>query len=543
MRPHARRARHMRIVRYSLFRAVPQALWEMLPRLAVVLPIVLPLFLYRKCPPNCAMVVYGLSAMDRSSTDGSRKIRIQQGGGTFVIPVLQGYTFLSLRPFTLEIPLKSALSLEKIRVNIPAAFTVAVGTEPDILQNAAKRLLGMEMSAVSQQAEEIITGQMRQVVASLEIEQINRDRDKFMKEVYLSVDGELHKLGLVLLNVNVQNIDDESGVIVALGQKAAAVAKQQALVDVANQERSGAIGVSEQQKEREVGVATADKMREIGLATQRRDREVTVAEAEKERLIGIRAAEQEREVRVEQYGADEAVGRNLARQRVAESDAQLREKAALFKKKAETAEALAAAEVAEANSLALTKAAAADAQRVEATKLAELEAPAKAEKAKVLVEATARAEQARLVADGEAAAEFIRAEARARGQYQLLEKKAAGLRQLVDGCGGPEGAFKLLLLEHIDKLAETSAAAISKIKFDKVVVWDGGSSGSKDGSAVSRFVQGLAGTLPPTLEVLKEVAGVDVLKKLDLEEQQPAQAVADQPPEGDKDGEAELSSA
>jgi len=478
------------------------------------------------------MVVYGMFATgDRTAKDKSRKIQVHQGGGAFVLPVLQGCTFLSLRPFTLELPLKSALSLEKIRLNIPAAFTVAVGTEPEVLQNAAKRLLGMDMRSIREQAEEIITGQMRQVVALLEIEQINRDRDKFMREVYLSVDAELQKLGLVLINVNVQNIDDESGVIVALGQKAAAVAKQQALVDVANQERSGAIGVSEQQKEREVGVATADKMREIGLATQRRDREVTVAEAEKERLIGIRAAEQEREVRVEQYGADEAVGRNLARQRVAESDALLREKAAEFKKKAETAEALAAAEVAEANSLALTKAAAAEAKRVEAIKLAELEAPAKAQKAKVLVEAAARAEQVRLVADGEAAAEFIRAEARARGEYQLLEKKATGLRQLVEGCGGPEGAFKLLLLEHIDKLAETSASAISKIKFDKVVVWDGGSSGSKDGSAVSRFVQSLASTLPPTLEVLKEVAGVDVLKRLDLEEQQPPQTATDQPPE------------
>merc|ERR1712008_170669 len=193
--------------------------------------------------------------------------------------------------------------------------------------------------------------------------------------------------------------------------------------------------------------------------------------------------------------------------------------------------------------LALTKAATADAKRVEATKLAELEAPARAQKAKVLVESAARAEQARLVADGEAAAEFIRAEARARGQYELLQKKAAGLRQLVEGCGGPEGAFKLLLLEHIDKLAETSATAISKIKFDKVVVWDGGSSGSKDGSAVSRFVQDLAGTLPPTLEVLKEIAGVDVLKRLDLEEKRPTQTANDQPPESDQDGEAELSAA
>lgn len=481
--------------------------------------------LYRKCPPNAALVVYGMFVGGTRPGGGDKlgKARVLLGGGTWVLPILQGYSFLSLKPFTLEIPLKNALSLEKIRVNIPAAFTVAVGTEPEVVQNAAVRLLGMDITAVKSQAEEIITGQMRQVVASLEIEQINRDRDSFMKEVYLSVDGELHKLGLVLLNVNILNIDDESGVIVALGQKAAAVAKQQALVDVANQERAGAIGVSEQEKEREVGVAVAEKLREIGLATQRREQEVAVAEAERDRQIGTRGAEQERAVRVEQLSADEAVGRNLARTRVAESDAQLRQAQAQFQKQAEVAEALAKAEVAESEALALAKTAAAEAQRVEAAKLAELEAPAKAEKAKVIVEAAARAEQARVIAEGEAQAAFIRAESEARGQYEMLEKKGAGLHQIVDSCGGPDGAFKLLLLEHLDTIAETSATAMSNIKFDKVVVWDGsGSTEGSAGSAVPRFVKGLAGSLPPTLEVLKEIAGVDVLKRLQLDEGGPA---------------------
>jgi flotillin len=143
---------------------------------------------------------------------------------------------------------------------------------------------------------------------------------------------------------------------------------------------------------------------------------------------------------------------------------------------------------------------------VEAERRAEVEAPAKAEKARTIVEAEAEAEKRRIGAEAEAAAIFMKLEAQARGEYEILAKKGEALKQVVEACGGAQQAFQLLMLEHLDTLAETSAKAISNVKFDKVVVWDGG--GANGGT--SGFLQNMSRTLPPMMNVLRDIAGVEL---------------------------------
>ena len=114
----------------------------------------------------------------------------------------------------------------------------------------------------------------------------------------------------------------------------------------------------------------------------------------------------------------------------------------------------------------------------------------------------------RLHANAEAAATFARLEAQARGEYEILAKKAEGLQRIVEGCGGAQQAFQLLLLEHLPQMAETAAKAIANVKFDKVVVWDGG---GKDGkNATAGFLHGLAGSLPPMLQMMRDIGGVEM---------------------------------
>jgi flotillin len=165
----------------------------------------------------------------------------------------------------------------------------------------------------------------------------------------------------------------------------------------------------------------------------------------------------------------------------------------------------------EAEHLARAKAAIAEAQRVEAKRRAELEAPAKAEKAKIVVEAEAEADKRRIEAEGEASAIYAKLEAEARGQYEILAKKGAGLERIVAACGGADQAFQLLMLEHFDNLVEASARAISNIKFDKIVVWDSDQSGS---SATANWLSNMARTLPPMMQVMKDVGGVELPETL-----------------------------
>jgi flotillin len=472
---------------------------------------------YKRCPSNRVLVIYGWVGKGNTS-------KCIHGGASWVIPLFQHYSYLSLEPIQIEIPLRGALSIENIRVNVPSVFTVAIGTKPDVMQNAAIRLLGLNSQEIRKQAEEIIFGQLRQVIASMKIEDINRDRDTFLDHVQKSLEPELKKIGLELINVNITDITDESGYIDAIGQKAASTAIQQARGDVAEQEKLGEVRVADADREKTVLVANATKEKQIGTRAAQREQAVRVAELDKEQQIGeqtaafqreaeVKNAEREMRVKLADANAKAVEGENQAQALIAASKATLAFKQAEAYQMGETRKREAEASVLEAQNRAMAKAALAEAEKVEAERRAAVEAPAKAEKARIVVEAEAEAEKRRIEAEGEASAIFARLEAEARGQYEILAKKAEGLQKIVDACGGSERAFQMLMLEHLDDLTAASAKAISNIKFDKIVVWENG--GNHNGtSSTASFLQNMARTLPPMMQVMKDIGGVELPETL-----------------------------
>ena len=520
---------------------------------------------YKRCPSNRILVIYGKTEQGKSAV-------CVAGGARFVKPFIQDYAWLSLEPMQIEVPLRGALSLENIRVNVPSVFTVAIGTSDDLMQNAAVRLLGLSFGEIKKQAEDIIFGQLRQVIASMPIEDINRDRDKFLEKIQHSLEPELRKIGLILINVNITDITDESGYIEAIGQKAASEAIQKARGDVAENEKMGAVAVANAEREKAVRVSEANRDMNIGTREAERDQQIRLADLAKEQTIGeqqaefqkeaeVKKSERDKNIQVAEFTKQERVAQQQAefqkeaeikeaeremRIRLADANAKAIEgenvsqaviaasKAELMIKQAEafqaggTKKAVAEAAVKEAEHLALAKAAEAEAIRIEAQRRAELEAPAKAEKAKIIVEAEAEAEKRRVEAAGRAAEIYAELEAKARGEYEILARKGEGLQKIIEACGGAESAFKLLMLEHFDNLIESSAKAISNIKFDKVVVWDGT---GKDGqTATGNWLTGMAKTLPPMLEVMKEVAGVDILPSITGAENKEAAPAAEEEP-------------
>jgi flotillin len=494
---------------------------------------------YKRCPSNRILVIYG-------KVGGGNTARCIHGGAALVLPLVQDYDYLNLEPIQIEVPLRGALSIENIRVNVPSVFTVAIGTEPELMQNAAIRLLGLNTDEVKQQAEHIIFGQLRQVIASMRIEDINRHREQFLQNIQTSLEPELRKIGLVLINVNITDVTDESGYIQAIGKKAASQAVQQASVDVAQQEKAGAIGVASAEREKAIEVANAHKLREIGTREATREQAIRLAELDKEQKVGEQKAAFEREAQVKDAerkmriatadaNAKAITGEAQAQAEVALAQANLQVKQAEAYQLGETRKREADASVQEAQNRALARAALAQAERVEAERRAAVEAPAKAEKARILVEAEAAAEKARLEAEGQAKAIFARLEAEARGQYEMLARKGEGLQRIIEACGGAQQAFQLLMLEHIDTLADKAANAIANIKFDKVIVWENGN-GTGGGSNTAHFLQSLARTMPPMLQVMRDIGGVEVpefLARLTPEKGPPSPAA---PPAKEKEG-------
>ena len=225
---------------------------------------------------------------------------------------------LSLEPMTTDIDLKGALSKGNIRVAVPSTFTFAISTNPKIMQNAAERLLNSNKQTIISMAIDIMLGQLRLVIATLSIEEINQDREKFLEQININVDAELNKLGLSVINVNIRDITDESGYIDAIGKRAAAEAINKAKVEVAQQEKRGAIGEADQNREKEVQVANQIAQTTIGQAN----------------------AEKEQRVQTAQLEAQAVEGENISKANIAEYNAELAVK---------QAEAMTTGEVAKAN--------------------------------------------------------------------------------------------------------------------------------------------------------------------------------------------------
>ncbi|WP_353126525.1 flotillin family protein [Parapedobacter pyrenivorans] len=464
---------------------------------------------YKRCPSDRILVVYG--KVGKNAADNTRTAKCIHGGAAFIWPVIQDYSFLDLTPISIEVNLTSALSKQNIRVDVPSRYTVGISTEPSVMMNAAERLLGMQRPQVHELAKDIILGQMRLVVAMMDIEEINNNRDKFLHNIATNVEAELNKIGLKMINVNVTDIKDESGYIDALGKEAAAKAINEAKIRVADQERLGDIGKTEAEKERDIKVAEMQRDRDIEVAIADKDREVSIAGASRDENIGKAEAERDTRVKIADANAIAVQGENQSKIQIAASDAQRREREAEALKKAVAAEKVQQAKALEEAYRAEQLAEDARAERDRAAQNATIVVAAEIQKQKAIIEAQAEAEQLREKARGEADAIFAKLEAEARGVYEMLTKQAEGLNEIVKSAGNnPKDAVLLLIADKLPELVKLQTEAIKNIKIDKVTVWDGGKGGGEDGkTSTANFVSGLYKSVPPLKDIF-DMAGMEL---------------------------------
>jgi len=419
---------------------------------------------YRKCPSDKIMVIYGKVGSNKDGT--YRSAKCIHGGAAFVMPVFQAFEYMDLTPLSMSVDLKSALSRQNIRIDVPSRFTVGISTEAGVMQNAAERLLGLKQQEIQELAKDIIFGQLRLVIATMNIEEINIDRDKFLDAISHNVETELKKIGLRLINVNVTDINDESGYIDALGKEAAAKAINDAKKSVAEKVRDGSIGEANALRDQRIQVASANST-----AIQ---------------------------------------GENEAKADIASSDATRREREAEALKRATAAEKIQAANALAESYSAEQEAEKARASREQATLEADVIIKAEIAKKKLELEAEAQAEMIRRKARGEADAIYAKMEAEARGMQELLTKQAEGFSEIVKASGGiASDAVRLMVADKLEDLVKIQVEAVKNLKIDKVTVWDSGA-GSKEGtSSTSNFISSLMKSIPPMNEMFKD-AGMDL---------------------------------
>ncbi|MCZ2101802.1 MAG: flotillin family protein [Chitinophagales bacterium] len=457
---------------------------------------------YKRCPSDKILVVYGKT--------GGSSAKCIHGGGAFIWPVIQDYSYLDLKPISIEANLTSALSKQNIRVDVPCRFTIAISTEPDSMNNAAERLLGLRPDQIQELSKDILFGQLRLVIATMSIEEINSDRDKFLDNISKNIDTELKKIGLKLINVNVTDINDESGYIEALGKEAAAKAINEAKVSVAEQEKMGETGKAIADRERDTQIAETNRERDVKIAMTQKDKEVSIALANKEESIGKAEAERDTRVKMAEANAIAIQGENEAKIAIANSEAVRREREAEANRQAIAAEKVQQAKALEDAYAAEQKAEAARAERERSSQTANVVVPAEIARQRAIIEAEAEAERIRLNAKGEADAIYAKMQAEAQGLYEILTKQAEGYEKVVKAAGGdPSQAFQLLLIEKLPELVKTQVEAVKNIKIDKITVWDSGTNHGGENGTTANFVSGMMKTVPP-LNDLFNMAGLNL---------------------------------
>ena len=434
---------------------------------------------YKRCPSDRILVVYGKTGKNKDG--GVNSARCIHGGAAFIWPVFQSYAFLNLTPIPIECNLTNALSKQNIRVDVPCRFTVGISTDPDNMTNAAERLLGLSLDNIQDLAKDILFGQLRLVIATMDIEEINADRDKFLINVSQNVELELRKIGLKLINVNVTDIRDESGYIEALGKEAAAKAINEAKKSVAEQNRFG-----------EIGKAEADRDKDIRIAETQRDTRVRTADA----------------------NATAVQGENVAKVSIANSDAERREREAEAMRRATAAEKVQSAKALEEAYAAERQAEVVRADRDRAEQTANIIVAAEIDKQKAIIDAEAEAETYRRKAKGEADAIYAKMEAEARGINEILTKQASGFAKIVEAANhNAEKAVLMMISDKLPELVKTQVEAIKNIKIDKITVWDGQGQNSNGKTATANFLSGLMQAVPPLNDLFNQ-AGMQLPKYL-----------------------------
>ena len=503
----------------------------------IVLTIVGILSRYRKCKSDEVLVVYG-------KTGDKKSAKLYHGGAAFVWPIIQGYSFLNMKPMQIDCKLTGAISKQNIRVDVPTTITVAVSTEPEVMQNAAERLLGLNIEAQQELIKDVVYGQMRLVIADMTIEQLNSDRDTFLENCRKNIDSELKKFGLYLMNINISDIRDAANYIVNLGKEAESKAQNEAQANIEEQEKLGAIKIATQIKERETKVAETRKDQDIAIAETKKLQEISVANADKDRIsqvaianaekeAQVAKAEAEKNIRIEQANTEKesriaelnsdmeikqaeagkkaAIGRNEAQKEVALSNSELAVTQANADKQAGEAAARSEAAVQAAREIAQKEVEEAKAKKVESSLKAEKIVPAEIARQEAILQANAIAEKITREAEARAKATLAQAEAEARAIQLKLEAEAEGKKKslLAEAEGfeamvraaesNPAIAIQYKMVDQWKEIAGEQVKAFEHMNLGNITVFDGGN------GSTSNFLNTLVKTVAPSLGVLDKL--------------------------------------
>ena len=205
---------------------------------------------YLKAPPDTAYVISGL---------GKKRILIGKAG--WRIPFFERVDKLSLRVMQVDVKTSDAVPTnEFINVSVDGVANIKISSEPDLLQRAAETLLGMRQNEMISLVTQVLEGNMREIVGSVGLKEMVQDRQGVAKKITENVVPDMEKLGIEVVNFNIQNFKDGAGTIENMGIDNVEQIRKNAQIAKANAQRDIAIATAQAQQEANAVKVESEKM-------------------------------------------------------------------------------------------------------------------------------------------------------------------------------------------------------------------------------------------------------------------------------------------
>lgn len=427
---------------------------------------------YMKAPPDTAYIISGL---------GKKRILIGRAG--WRIPFFTRVDKLSLRVMQVDVKTSEAVPTnEFINVTVDGVANIKISSDPELLKRAAEALLGMKQSDLVALVTQVLEGNMREIVGSVGLKEMVQDRQGVAKKITENVVPDMEKLGIEVVNFNIQNFKDAAGTIENMG------------IDNVEQIRKNA-QIAKANAQRDIAIATANAQQEANAVKVEAEKKI----AEQDAALSVQQAEMKVKADTKKAEADAAYSIQQENQRKTIEVAKTEADIARREKEAELAEKEIAIKERQLDADVRKKA---DALKYQAEKEAEAELvkrqrDADAKKYEAIAAADAkRAEAEALRFAMEQEAEGIRAKGIA--EAEAIEKKAEAQKKM------GEASVLEMYLEALPEVVKNAAAPLERT--DKIVMYGDGNS--------TKLVRDVMNSANQVVDGMRESTGIDLASLL-----------------------------
>ncbi len=441
---------------------------------------------YVKAPPDVAFIISGLK----------REPRVLLGRAGIKIPYLERKDNLIVKQISIDIKTNGYIPTKDfIGVDIDAIAKVRVNTDREGIQLAMKNFLNMKEDQIALALTDSLQGNMREIIGTVELKELCTDRKKFGDEVQNKAQQDMNALGISIISCNIQKIEDEKGLIVALGQDNMSKIQKDASIAKAQAERDVAIARAE------ADMAANDAR--VGAETEiaQKNNELAIRRAELQKMSDAKKAEADAAYEIQKQGQEKTIQTATVNAQIAkaEREAELRKQQVAIQQQALEAEINKRADAERDATEQKAEAELAKRQREAEARKYEQEKEAEAKKARAEAEKYAMVQEAEgIKARGEAEAAAIQAKGLA--EAEAMEKKAEAYQKY------NKVAMAEMMIRVLPEVAGKIAEPLTRIESIRII--GGGGSDGSDG------VASVAGSVPVVMaklfESMKETTGVDL---------------------------------